>query len=120
MRRRTGFRLLAACAAVIGAALAHELYHGEELVARVFLAISAALALVAADALWRDRPWAYRATVALAWTLAGVPIAAGTLGFSLAGMRSVGLVAIGVGSTYILAPAVRYVRRRTLVRHPAP
>ncbi|HEX8242769.1 MAG TPA: hypothetical protein VF541_04725 [Longimicrobium sp.] len=117
MGRPRGFGVLAGCAVVLGLVLARELYYGSEGMPCLFLAPAAALALVTAEALWRVRPWAFRACLVLAWMLAGVPVAAGILGFSLKHGGPAALVAAGTVSAYATYPVVTYVRRRIRLRY---
>ncbi|HET7232536.1 MAG TPA: hypothetical protein VFJ16_21180, partial [Longimicrobium sp.] len=73
-RTPTGFYVCGLCSAILGVLLAVGLWsmeagnhvEAEEILVRGVLAVLAALSAVATEALWRARPWAWRASVALA------------------------------------------------------
>jgi hypothetical protein len=127
-RRPTEYGGMAFCAVAYGVLLAALVVAlpgpaagaWEGLVRTVALAL-AALSFVAAEAIWRVRPWAYRAGLSLAWGtlacfLAPVAVALAmleipaALGFALLA----GLIAL------IVLPMVGYLRRMQPQLHPRP
>jgi hypothetical protein len=118
-RTPAGFYFASVCAAGFGAMMALGFLAADQpggsvletFAARAATALLAALAAVAAEALWNARPWAYRATLALA----------------LAYTASVTLLCMGIGglpglwaafgilffSAWVVLPIVLYVRDRS-------
>ncbi|HEU4559019.1 MAG TPA: hypothetical protein VFS20_14260 [Longimicrobium sp.] len=132
-RTPAGFYFASVCAAGFGAVMVLGFLAVSEpgledpatLIVRGAAAVLAALAGVAAEALWNARRWAYRSTLALAltWTASVV----------LLGMASMGLAGFWVAfwilffSAWVVLPIVLYVRDRSSTmfgtpprRRPAP
>ena len=122
-QRPAGFGFLAVCcfafAVLMAVFLADDAHVGELLVDRVIVGVAGALALLAGEALWFVRKWAYRASLAFAGML--VLILFLVMDPSLAGlvMAAVSLLYIGF--------ALRAVHRGTRpgptagrIRVPAP
>ncbi len=80
------------------------------LLGRGSVALLAALAAVVTEALWRARPWVWRASLALALAYVAVVLAAFT-GSDRGGIE----VAVGVlaGSSTVLVPLLMYIRHRS-------
>jgi hypothetical protein len=114
-----GFHAAALCAAMFGTIMAVVVLQvdtgsGDQwgrMWMRACAALLAALSGVVTEALWRPRPWAYRATLALALAYTAVV----TLLFL--GLEGVdGLIAafwILFFSAWVVVPIVMYVRRRS-------
>lgn len=121
---------MALCAALYGAGLtAVVLVSGPrdelaEIVLQVIAAALAALAFVAAEALWGMRPWAYPAARALAVGTVGV------LALPALAALAMGRVAAGLGGllpalcvAFVVFPMLKYLRRQSPPprgRTPAP
>ncbi|HSU13868.1 hypothetical protein [Longimicrobium sp.] len=130
MRQRPNeYAGLAFCAAVIGVVLAAlavypaapGAWNAWGVVFRGAGVLLSALALVTAEAIWRVRPWAYRAGAALAWSTIGcfvVPALAGLLMGELLGAFGM-LLAAGFIAFPVL-PMVGYLRRMHPQLHPRP
>lgn len=117
MRSRTpaGFYLLSICAAAFGVCAAlvaglteNEGRPGETILVRALAALLACLSAVAAEALWRARPWAYRASLALAvaYAAAVTLLCLGTDG--LDGLMTAFWILLF--SAWVVVPIVVYVR----------
>ena len=65
-RRPRGFRFLAVCAAGYGVIAGWVALTSPDVMPRGEQGLVAALGMVAAEALWNGRPWAFRANAALA------------------------------------------------------
>lgn len=124
-RTPTGFYVASVCAASFGALMAVMVLlmdQGDGLVwraipGRAAAALLAALSGVAAEALWRARPWAWRASLALA-----VAYAALVTLFSVVGNEG-GLVAalwILISSGVVVVPLLMYIRSRSAALFGTP
>lgn len=126
-RTPAGFYFVSVCAAAFGGCMTllavlmeNEGHPWETLLIRAVAGLLACLAGVAAEALWNARPWAYRASLALALAYAA---AVTLLTLAVDGLK--GLVAafcILLFSTCVVLPIVMYVRDRssTLFGTPRP
>lgn len=131
-RTPAGFYFASVCAAAFGAMMAlwfmatDESGREAEVIAlRGAAAVLAALAAVAAEALWNARRWAYRSTLALAltWTASVTLLSLGLMGLSGLGVAFWILFL----SAWVVLPIVLYVRDRSSTmfgtpprRRPAP
>lgn len=119
--RPEGFGLIAGVAWTFAAVMAYALFVADAsagdgpfamVAPRAFAALLAALAFVAGEAIWNVRPWAWRASVALAATYAAV---AALQVFSSAHgvVDALGTFAgIAVLSASVVAPMLLYVHDR--------
>jgi hypothetical protein len=129
MPRRPGeYAGLALCAALYGVVLAaFAVYLAgpapelEEGVVRGVGIVLAGLAFVTAEALWRVRPWAYRAGFALAWGTIGcflapafIALMVGEVIVAVALLLAAGFIAFPV------LPMVAYLKRTQPRLHPRP
>lgn len=81
----------------------------------------AALAFVAAEAIWRVRPWAYRAGFSLAWgTLACFLAPAAVAVVMLDIPAALGFAVVAGLVALIVLPMVGYLRRMQPQLHPRP
>jgi hypothetical protein len=113
-----GFFALGACALTFGAVLAMILANGMlsspgELPARAAVAVTGVLAFVAAEALFFTRPWAYRASAALAASYGAMMLIVAAETGSWGGVT--GLTAL---SAAVIVPLVRHVHET--LHPPAP
>ncbi|HET7461949.1 MAG TPA: hypothetical protein VFJ82_11905 [Longimicrobium sp.] len=113
-RTPTGFYLAGLCSAVFTGVMAWMVVqfglwtHDGSLRVRAAAALLAVLGAVATEALWGARPWAYRASAALAVAY-GASILA--LAFAQRGMGGVlGACWLLVASAVVVIPIVSYVR----------
>lgn len=117
-RTPAGFYFASMCAAAFGGCMALLAGLVENLgsppvmiLIRAVAGLLACLSAVAAEALWRARPWAYRASLALALAYAAA-VTLLTLGvYGLNGLPAT--VGILLFSACVLLPIVMYVRDRT-------
>jgi hypothetical protein len=114
-----GFHAAALCAALFGTIMAVVVLEvdtgsGDQwgrMWMRACAALLAALSGVVTEALWRPRPWAYRATLALALAYTGV-VALLCLGLEgLDGLMTAFWILFF--SAWVVAPIVIYVRNRS-------
>jgi len=129
-RTPLGFYVAAVCAAVFGAAMVRlalvPFWWGHlDVLVRAAALVLAGLSAVAAEALWRARPWAYRASLALAVAYACVLAIKGFLNDGMDGV--VTAVWMLILSAIVVVPLVAYVRHRsedlfgpTTPRRPRP
>ena len=127
-RRPNEYAGMAICAALYGMALAAALVYvpgpvseAGDGVLRAVMATLAALSFVTAEAVWRVRPWAYRAGFTLAWgTLACffLPVLIALLKLEIPAALGFALVA-GVVAMIVL-PMVGYLRRSRPQLRPRP
>ncbi|HEX8903771.1 MAG TPA: hypothetical protein VF771_02875, partial [Longimicrobiaceae bacterium] len=118
MRRPTEYAGLAICAATYGALLAWPLYAagppsdlGSAAAAGVISGLCA-LAWVTAEAVWRARPWAYAAGLALAVGTVGTLVAAAALGAAQGELGGAVATLLMAGCvTLVVWPMVAYLRR---------
>jgi hypothetical protein len=108
-----GLRLLGICAALFACVMLY-LASGHANVGGV-AGLLGTLALVAAEALWNGRSWAYRASTLLA-TLYFVVIIIGPI--LLPNAPPIGLI-VPVLSAGAIIPALRYIRRQVSLLTPA-
>lgn len=112
-RPPVGFRVLAVCAGVYGVSAAAVMLGAGNATGRGGPGLLAAVALVAAEALWSGRPWAFRASVALAAGFyLSVLLASTAIGFGPA-------VFIIVMTAAFIGPALAYVGSRMARLHAA-
>jgi hypothetical protein len=127
-RRPTEYGGMAFCAVVYGVLLATfavalsgpavDPWEGAVRTAALTLA---ALAFVAAEAIWRVRPWAYRAGLSLAWgTLACFLAPAAVAVVMLEIPAALGFAIIAGFIALIVLPMVGYLRRMQPQLHPRP
>jgi hypothetical protein len=119
LNRRTpfGFYVAALCAVVFGLMMARaalmlaSLTDRDTALIRASALLLAALSAVAAEALLAARPWAYRASVALAATYAALVV----INFGVQGGMSgvVGSLWLLIPSAAVVGPLVAYVRERS-------
>src|SRR4051794_38712122 len=114
-QRPVGLTLLALCAALFAALMALLLLDADGYARRGAVALLGALALAAADALWHARPWAFRASAALAAAFASTILAAGATSGDLAGTGAWLLLIV-----VFLLPALVYVAGAMAARAPSP
>ena len=112
-RRLVGLKILALCAAAFAALMALLLLDADSYAGRGAAALLGALSLTAADALWRARPWAFRASAALAATTLATVTTAGVLSGDLAGAGASLLLAV-----VFLVPILAYVASVMVTLHP--
>jgi len=117
-RTPTGFYLAALCVAAFGALMAGILALGLDgegtwhtLLGRASAALLGALSALAAEALWRARPWAWRASR----TLAGSYVAVVAVLCIAIGEAAAVFVALGIliPSAMVVAPLLMYIRNRS-------
>ncbi|HEU4559016.1 MAG TPA: hypothetical protein VFS20_14245 [Longimicrobium sp.] len=121
MRSHTpgGFYFAALCAAAFGAVMVAVMLPADEsLVVRAPAALLAALSGVAAEALWRARPWAYRATLTLALAYAAVVTLICVAGDGLDGLEAAFWILFF--SAWVVLPIVLYVRDRSSTMFGTP
>ncbi|HET7461950.1 MAG TPA: hypothetical protein VFJ82_11910 [Longimicrobium sp.] len=95
-----------------------DAFRATGLVARAGAALLAALAAVAAEALWCARRWAYPASLALALVYAGVLTA---LCVAVDGWPGLGIAFWALTcSAFVVAPIVAYVRGRSIALFGVP
>lgn len=127
-RRPTEYGGMAFCAAVYGillavlaVALPGPATDPVEGGVRAVALTLAALAFVTAEAVWRVRPWAYRAGFALAWgTLACFLAPAVVAVLTLELPAALGFVIMAGLVALIALPMVGYLRRMQPQLHPRP
>jgi hypothetical protein len=112
-QRHVGLTLLALCAALFAAFMALLLLDADGYARRGAVALLGALSLAAADALWHARPWAFRASAALAAAFAATMLAAGAASGDLAGAGAWLLLVV-----VFLLPALAYVASVLATLHP--
>jgi hypothetical protein len=112
-QRPVGLTLLALCAALFAALMALLLLDADGYARRGALALLGALSLTAADALWHARPWAFRASAALATAFAATVLAAGATSGDLAGAGAWLLLIV-----VFLLPTLGYVASVMATLHP--
>jgi hypothetical protein len=112
-RRRVGLKMLALCAAAFAALMALLLLGADGYAGRGAAALLGALSLTAADALWRARPWAFRASAALAATTLATVVAGGIVSGDLAGAGASLMLAV-----VFLVPTLAYVANVVATLHP--
>ena len=126
-RTPDGFYVASICAAAFGGCMAvvagpmENLGHPwETVLTRALAGLLACLSGVAAEALWNARPWAYRASLALALAYAAA-VTLLTLAVEGAGGLMVAFWILFV-SAWVVVPIVMYVRNRsaTLFGTPRP
>ena len=111
--RRLGLKFLALCASLFATYMALLLLVTDGYAGRGAAALLAALSLTAADALWRAKPWAFRASAALAIATLATVVGAGIVSGELAGAgASVMLVVVFV------VPTLAYVANVMATLHP--
>jgi O-antigen/teichoic acid export membrane protein len=124
MRRPSGFAGLAVCSALFGLAMGLAFLDTSTLdqpvATRAVVAVIAALSLVNAEALWRVRPWAYRASRALAASVVAAIVLAGLGGFVHHAWNSFWLLVIAAICAWGLRPVLAHVRGSSLARYPLP
>ncbi|HEX8903770.1 MAG TPA: hypothetical protein VF771_02870 [Longimicrobiaceae bacterium] len=126
MRRPAGYTGLAVCAALFATVLVAVVLSPNDSgdwvigVMQCVLALISALAWVTAEALWRMRPWAYRASRALARSVVGVMALTGTLVLLDEPWDGFWILFIAAITAWGLRPVLEYVRGRALALHPAP
>lgn len=121
MRSHTpgGFYFVAICAAAVGAFMAPMLWVPDEwLPVRAAAALLAALSGVAAEALWRARPWAYRATLTLALAYAAVVIMESLTAYGRNSLSEAFWILFL--SAWVVLPIVLYVRERSAALFGTP
>jgi len=112
-RRPVGLKILALCAALFAALMALLLLDADGYAGRGATALLGALSLTAADALWRARPWAFRASAALALATLATVLAGGVASGDLAGVGAWLLL-----SVVFLLPTLAYVASVMATLHP--
>jgi hypothetical protein len=90
----------------------------EVLLARAAAALLAALSAVAAEALWRARPWAWRASRTLAATYAGVVTIYFVVMYQLYGLFQA--LAVLIFSSVVVWPLLAYIRNRSTLLFGTP
>jgi len=103
-QRPVGLAILALCAFLFAALMALLLLDADGHARRGAVALLGALSLTAADALWHGRPWAFRASAALALAFAAAIVAAGSAWGDPAGTGACLLLIV-----VFLLPALAYV-----------
>jgi hypothetical protein len=112
-QRRVGLKILALCAALFAALMALLLFVTDGYAGRGADALLGALSLTAADALWCARPWAFRASAALAITTLATVVAGGIVSGDLAGAGASLMLAV-----VFLVPTLAYVASVVATLHP--
>jgi len=107
-----GFYLAALCAVGFGARMVRALLEADAARgSRLCAALLAALSAVAAEALWRARPWAFRASVTLAFTAALLG-AATVVAMRDPFIRAVAPALVGAGAIVVI-PILMYLHHRS-------
>jgi hypothetical protein len=124
--RPEGFVALAVFAALFGVVMvlaaltADEPHAAGEVGVEAALDAIAVLSFIVAEALWRDRPWAHAASLALAGTVVAVLTGTGLMGMVRNGPGDVMLLVIAAVCAWGVQPLLRYVRDRRRVPRGSP
>jgi hypothetical protein len=124
MRRPAGFAVLAVCSGLFGTVMTLGLLEGgapdDPMLLRAMVSVIAALALVNAEALWQVRPWAYRASRALARSVVGSIAVTAAWGLLSQPVEAFWLLVIAAICAWGLRPVLDYIRGCSVALYPAP